>query len=81
MKKGIFKKAICLILCFSMLFSSVITVMAQVGEKAIDLNGHWVVDSGWGIAPQPNGGVQSRALLISATCRDSSSSLGETPVI
>ncbi|MEG1954373.1 MAG: caspase family protein, partial [Hydrogenoanaerobacterium sp.] len=81
MKKGIFKKALCLILCFSMVFSSVITVMAQVGEKAIDSNGHWVVDSGWGIAPQPNGGVQSRALLISATCRDSPSSLGETPVI
>ncbi|MEG1083660.1 MAG: InlB B-repeat-containing protein [Hydrogenoanaerobacterium sp.] len=80
MKKTIFKKALCLILCFSMVFSSVITVMAQVGEKAIDSNGHWVVDSGWGIAPQPNGGVQSRALLISATCRGSSSSLGEAPV-
>ncbi|MEG1952944.1 MAG: hypothetical protein RR115_01760, partial [Hydrogenoanaerobacterium sp.] len=29
---------------------------------------NWILDSGWGIAPQPNGGVQSRALLISATC-------------
>ncbi|MEF9853586.1 MAG: hypothetical protein RR787_06330, partial [Hydrogenoanaerobacterium sp.] len=42
----------------------------------------WTLDSGWGIAPQPNGGVQSRALLISATCReDPKNSLGIIPII